>query len=47
VLFGSDDPVFSPERWRALGWIEELDKLPIKPEVRPLIMKANAAGLPL
>jgi uncharacterized protein len=40
ILFGSDYPVLSPERW-----IEEFDKLPIKPEVRPLIMKENAARL--
>ena len=40
ILFGSDYPVITPERW-----IEEFDKLPIKPEVRPLIMKENAARL--
>ena len=40
ILFGSDYPVITPERW-----IEEFDKLPIKPEVRPLIMKMNAAKL--
>jgi predicted TIM-barrel fold metal-dependent hydrolase len=40
ILFGSDYPVFSPERW-----VEEFDKLAIKPEVRPLIMKDNAAKL--
>ncbi len=40
VLFGSDYPVLSPERW-----MEEFDKLPIKPEVRPLILKVNAARL--
>jgi uncharacterized protein len=40
ILFGSDYPVISPERW-----VEEFDKLPIKPEVRPLIMKENAARL--
>jgi predicted TIM-barrel fold metal-dependent hydrolase len=40
VLFGSDYPVLSPERW-----IAEFDKLPIKPDVRPLIMKTNAARL--
>ncbi|MGQ0544833.1 MAG: amidohydrolase family protein [Betaproteobacteria bacterium] len=40
VLFGSDYPVIAPERW-----IEEFDKLPIKPEVRPLILKDNAARL--
>ena len=40
ILFGSDYPVISPQKW-----IEEFDKLPIKPEVRPLIMKGNAARL--
>lgn len=40
ILFGSDYPVISPEKW-----MEEFDKLPIKPEVRPLIMKQNAARL--
>jgi predicted TIM-barrel fold metal-dependent hydrolase len=32
--------VISPEKW-----IEEFAKLPIKPEVRPLIMRENAARL--
>jgi len=40
ILFGSDYPVITPERW-----MEDFDKLPIKPEVKPLIMKANAARL--
>jgi len=40
ILFGSDYPVIAPERW-----IAEFDKLDIKPEVRPLIMKENAAKL--
>jgi predicted TIM-barrel fold metal-dependent hydrolase len=40
ILFGSDYPVIAPEKW-----IEEFEKLPIKPEVRPLIMKKNAARL--
>jgi predicted TIM-barrel fold metal-dependent hydrolase len=40
ILFGSDYPVIAPEKW-----IEEFDKLPIKPEVRPRIMKENAAKL--
>jgi hypothetical protein len=40
ILFGSDYPVLAPERW-----VEEFDKLPIKPEVRPLILKENAARL--
>ena len=37
VLFGSDYPVISPDRW-----IASFDELEIKPEVRPLIMKENA-----
>jgi uncharacterized protein len=40
ILFGSDYPVLAPERW-----MEEFDKLPVKPEVRPLILKENAARL--
>jgi len=40
VLFGSDNPVIDPDRWLA-----GFEKLPIKPEVRPLIMKENAARL--
>ena len=40
ILFGSDYPVMAPERW-----IADFDKLPIKPEVRPLILKENAAKL--
>ncbi|WP_275451699.1 amidohydrolase family protein [Allosalinactinospora lopnorensis] len=40
VLFGSDYPVISPDRWLA-----SFDKLDIKPEVRPKILKDNAARL--
>jgi hypothetical protein len=40
VLFGSDNPVLLPDRW-----IAEFDKLAIKPEARPLILKENAARL--
>ena len=40
ILFGSDYPAMSPERWMA-----DFDKLAIKPEVRPLILKQNAAKL--
>ena len=40
VLFGTDNPVIQPDRWLA-----EFEKLPIKSEVRPLIMKENAARL--
>ena len=40
VLFGSDYPVLSPDRWLAA-----FDELDIKPEVRPKILKDNAARL--
>ncbi|MEU5878818.1 amidohydrolase family protein [Spirillospora sp. NPDC047279] len=37
VLFGSDFPVITPDRWLA-----DFDKLEIKPEARDLILKENA-----
>ncbi|WP_236795669.1 amidohydrolase family protein [Amycolatopsis sp. GM8] len=40
VLFGSDFPVITPDRWLA-----DFEKIDIKPEVRPLILKDNAARL--
>jgi predicted TIM-barrel fold metal-dependent hydrolase len=40
MLFGSDFPVITPDRWLA-----DFDKLDIKPEVRPLILKKNAVRL--
>ncbi|WP_139151372.1 amidohydrolase family protein [Streptomyces sp. WMMB 322] len=40
VLFGSDYPVITPDRW-----LSDFDKLEIKPEVRPKILKENAARL--
>ncbi|MFI7151686.1 amidohydrolase family protein [Nonomuraea sp. NPDC050022] len=40
VLFGSDYPVITPDRWLA-----DFAKLDIKPEVRPMILKDNAVGL--
>jgi uncharacterized protein len=40
ILFGSDYPVIAPERW-----MEEFEKLPIKPEVKQKIYKENAARL--
>jgi predicted TIM-barrel fold metal-dependent hydrolase len=40
VLFGSDFPVITPDRWLA-----DFEKLDIKPEVRPLILKDNAARM--
>ena len=38
VLFGSDFPVLTPDRWLA-----DFAKLEVKDEVRPLILKENAA----
>jgi predicted TIM-barrel fold metal-dependent hydrolase len=40
VMFGSDYPVITPDRWLA-----DFGKLDLKPEVRPLILKDNAARL--
>jgi hypothetical protein len=40
VLFGTDYPFITPQRWLAA-----FDKLDIKPEVRPKILKLNAARL--
>jgi predicted TIM-barrel fold metal-dependent hydrolase len=40
VLFGSDYPVLTPDRWLA-----DFAALDIKPEVRPKILKENAARL--
>lgn len=40
VLFGSDYPVLTPDRWLA-----DFEKLPVKDEVRPKILKENAARL--
>jgi predicted TIM-barrel fold metal-dependent hydrolase len=40
MLFGTDYPFITPERWLA-----DFDKLDIKPEVRPLILKQNAIRL--
>ena len=37
MLFGSDFPVFTPDRWLA-----DFGKIKIKPEVKPLILKDNA-----
>jgi predicted TIM-barrel fold metal-dependent hydrolase len=37
VLFGSDFPLITPDRWRA-----DFDKLDLKDDVRPLILKDNA-----
>jgi predicted TIM-barrel fold metal-dependent hydrolase len=40
VLFGSDFPVLTPDRWLA-----DFAELPIKDEVRPLVLKQNAARI--
>jgi uncharacterized protein len=40
VLFGSDYPAITPDRWLA-----DFEKLPMKPEVRPMILKGNALKL--
>jgi uncharacterized protein len=40
VLFGSDFPVITPDQWLA-----DFEQLPIKPELRPRILKENAARL--
>ena len=40
MLFGSDYPLLTPERWLA-----DFDKISIKDEVRPLILKQNAVRL--
>jgi predicted TIM-barrel fold metal-dependent hydrolase len=40
ILFGSDYPVMSPERWMA-----DFEKIGIKPEVKQKILKENAARL--
>lgn len=40
VLFGSDFPVITPDRWFA-----DLETLDIKPDVRPLLVKENALRL--
>jgi predicted TIM-barrel fold metal-dependent hydrolase len=40
VLFGSDFPVITPDRWLA-----DFAQLQIKPEVRPKVLKDNAVRL--
>ena len=40
MLFGSDFPLITPDRWLA-----DFEQLPIKDEVRPLVLKENAAKL--
>lgn len=40
MLFGSDYPLITPDRWLA-----DFEQIPIRPEVRPLILKENAVKL--
>jgi uncharacterized protein len=40
VLFGSDFPLITPD-----GWLADFAEAPFKDEVRPLILKENAARL--
>ena len=40
VLFGSDYPVITPERW-----MRDFAELDIKDDVRPLILKENAVRM--
>jgi predicted TIM-barrel fold metal-dependent hydrolase len=40
MLFGSDYPLITPDRWLA-----DFEQVPIKDEVRPLVLKENAARL--
>jgi predicted TIM-barrel fold metal-dependent hydrolase len=40
VLFGTDYPLLTPERWLA-----DFEKIDVRPEVRPLILKENAVEL--
>jgi uncharacterized protein len=37
VMFGSDYPLLTPDRW-----IADFEKIAIRDEVRPLILKENA-----
>jgi predicted TIM-barrel fold metal-dependent hydrolase len=40
ILFGSDYPVITPDRW-----LEDFESIDIRDEVRPLILKENAVRL--
>ncbi len=40
MLFGSDYPLITPDRW-----LKDFEQLPIKDEVRPLVLKENAVRL--
>jgi predicted TIM-barrel fold metal-dependent hydrolase len=40
ILFGSDFPLISPDRW-----LKDFDEVGFKPDVKPLILKENAKRL--
>jgi predicted TIM-barrel fold metal-dependent hydrolase len=40
MLFGSDYPLITPDRW-----LSDFEKLPIRDEVRPLVLRENAIRL--
>jgi predicted TIM-barrel fold metal-dependent hydrolase len=40
VLFGSDYPFITPDRW-----LSDFKEIPVRDEVRPLILKDNAVKL--
>ncbi len=40
MLFGSDYPLITPDRWR-----RDFDTMEIKDDVRPLILKENAVRM--
>jgi predicted TIM-barrel fold metal-dependent hydrolase len=40
MLFGSDFPLITPDRW-----LSDFENLPIKDEVRPLVLKGNAVRM--
>jgi predicted TIM-barrel fold metal-dependent hydrolase len=40
VLFGSDYPMITPDRW-----LRDFEQIDIDDEVRPLVLKENAARL--
>ena len=40
MLFGSDYPLITPDRW-----LTDFEALEIRDEVRPLVLKENAARL--
>ena len=40
MLFGSDFPLITPDRW-----LRDFERIDIRDEVRPLVLKENAARL--